>query len=107
MAKLFAFRHGQTTFNRDRIFTGWLDPNLTAVGLKECMRIAEELKDEGPTKAYASDLLRSRRTLCIVLRDRKNVPIIIDPRIKERNYGDLKYPHLKVWDFHQVNFLCL
>ena len=90
MAKIFIFRHGQTTFNRDRIFCGWMDPDLTEDGIKECEQIAERLKSVKPTKAYTSDLKRAQHTLSIVLDDRKDkIPIIIDPRIKERNYGDL------------------
>ena len=89
MTKIFVFRHGQTTYNKSGIFTGWLDPNLTQEGIEECRRIAEQLKNEKPTRAYASDLTRAKNTLYLVLGDRKNVPVIIDSRIKERSYGDL------------------
>ncbi len=90
MAKIFIFRHGQTTFNRDRIFCGWMDPDLTEDGIKECEQIAERLKSVKPTKAYTSDLKRAQHTLNLVLGEMKDkIPIIIDPRIKERNDGDL------------------
>ena len=90
MAKIFLFRHGQTTYNRDGILTGWEDPDLTDNGIKECLEIAKQLKDEIPTKAYASDLKRSQHTLSLALGDKKNkITIVIDPRIKERDYGDL------------------
>ncbi len=90
MAKIFLFRHGQTTDNRDKIFCGWRDPDLTEDGIKECKQIAEKLKNVVPTKAYTSDLKRAQHTLYLVLGDRKDkIPIMIDPRLKERNYGDL------------------
>jgi 2,3-bisphosphoglycerate-dependent phosphoglycerate mutase len=90
MATIFVFRHGQTVYNKEKIFTGWKDSDLTKEGVEECKQIARELRDESPTKAYASDLKRSQRTLYIVLGDRKNeIPVIIDSRIKERSYGDL------------------
>jgi 2,3-bisphosphoglycerate-dependent phosphoglycerate mutase len=109
MATIFVFRHGQTTYNRDAIFTGWSDADLTEEGVKECEGIAEQLKEIKPTRAYASDLKRSQKTLYIVLGGRKGeVPVIIDERLRERDYGALnglsktetekKYPkEYKLW----------
>ena len=91
MAKIFVFRHGQTAYNRNNIFTGWADSELTDEGIKECEQIAEELKDVRPTKAYTSDLKRAQDTLYIVLGSRKDVPVVIDERIKERGYGELTH----------------
>ncbi|MGC8730024.1 MAG: histidine phosphatase family protein [Candidatus Micrarchaeia archaeon] len=92
MTEIYLFRHGQTNYNKDKIFTGWLDPDINEEGIKECYEIAEQLKDIKPTKAYASDLKRSQHTLQVVLEGinaKDGVEIVIDPRIKERNYGDL------------------
>ncbi|HUB92506.1 MAG TPA: histidine phosphatase family protein [Candidatus Saccharimonadales bacterium] len=90
MAKLFVFRHGQTAYNRNRIFTGWHDSELTEDGIRECEDVARQLRGEKPTKAYTSDLKRAQHTLYIILGTEKDrVPVIIDPRIKERNYGEL------------------
>lgn len=90
MTKIFVFRHGQTAYNRDKIFTGWMDSDLTEEGIAECKQVAEKLKEVRPTKAYVSDLKRSQHTLYIVLGNRKGeVPIIIDSRLRERDYGDL------------------
>lgn len=91
MAKIFVFRHGQTAYNKDKIFTGWADSELTDEGVKECEEIREELKDVKPTKAYTSDLKRAQDTLYIVLGERKDIPIVIDQRIKERDYGELTH----------------
>lgn len=90
MAKVFIFRHGQTEDNKNNIFSGWRDSDLTPEGIKEAEEIAEKLKDEPVTKSYESDLIRSKHTLEIVLRPHPNTPIIEDPRIKERNYGNLQ-----------------
>jgi 2,3-bisphosphoglycerate-dependent phosphoglycerate mutase len=90
MTKIFVFRHGQTSYNKKRIFTGWEDSELTEEGMKECEKIAEQLSNEKPTKAYTSDLKRAQHTLYLVLgADRDKIPIVIDARIKERDYGDL------------------
>lgn len=89
MSKIFIFRHGQTSDNKEKIFSGWRNVDLTLEGIQEAEKIADTLQKEFPTKAYASDLIRSQHTLKIVLRNHPQTPITIDPRIKERNYGDL------------------
>lgn len=90
MAKIFIFRHGQSFDNKEHIFSGWRDPDLTPEGIEEAKKIGEELKDEPVNKAYQSDQIRSKHTLDLVLNGyHQNVEVLTDPRIKERNYGDL------------------
>lgn len=90
MAKIFIFRHGQTTDNLDHDFSGIRDVDLTPTGIEEAKTIAEKLKNEPVTKAYQSNQIRSKHTLELVLNGfHKDVEIITDPRIKERDYGNL------------------
>jgi 2,3-bisphosphoglycerate-dependent phosphoglycerate mutase len=90
MAKIFIFRHGQTADNLIHEFSGWRDVDLDENGIKEAEGISEKLKNEKATKAYYSDLIRSKHTLELVLNGyHKNVEVFEDPRIKERDYGDL------------------
>lgn len=90
MAKIFLFRHGQTTFNEHNLFNGWLESDLDPAGIEEAKKIGEELKDQPVTKAYCSDLRRSKHTLELVLNGyHKHVQVIIDPRLRERDYGEL------------------
>lgn len=90
MAKIFIFRHGQTTDNFEHDFSGVRDVDLTPAGIEEAKQIAEKLKNEPVTKAYESDQTRSKHTLDLVLNGyHKDVEIITDPRIKERDYGNL------------------
>ena len=90
MSQIFLFRHGQTTYNQQKIFTGWSDPPLTDLGIKQAKYLAELLKDIRLDIAYQSRLLRSRHTLEIVLKYHpKCTKIITDDRIIERSYGDL------------------
>ncbi len=90
MAKVYLFRHGQTTDNKNHTFSGFRDVDLTLEGEEEARRIGEELKDIPVNKAYTSDQIRSKRTLELVLdKYHKNVDIIEDERIKERDYGNL------------------
>jgi 2,3-bisphosphoglycerate-dependent phosphoglycerate mutase len=63
---------------------------LTKEGIEEAKKIGEELKNEKITKAYQSDLIRSQHTLRLVLGNyHQGVEIVTDPRIKERDYGNL------------------
>lgn len=90
MSKIFIFRHGQTEDNKNHTFSGWRDTDLTPAGVEEAKEIGEKLKNEPVTKAYQSDQIRSKHTLDFVLNDyHQEIEIITDPRIKERNYGDL------------------
>ncbi len=90
MAKIFIFRHGQTFDNKDHVFSGWRDTDLTPDGIAEAKGIGEKLKNEKVIKAYQSDLLRSKHTLELVLNGyHEGVDVITDPRIKERDYGNL------------------
>jgi 2,3-bisphosphoglycerate-dependent phosphoglycerate mutase len=90
MAKIFVIRHGETTDNKAKIFSGKRDVDLTEAGIEEAKRIGEKLRNEKITKAYESNQLRSRHTLSLILNGyHKNVQIIADPRIRERDYGDL------------------
>jgi 2,3-bisphosphoglycerate-dependent phosphoglycerate mutase len=90
VAKIYIFRHGQTTDNKSHTFSGFRDPDLTPEGIDEAKKIGEQLKDVAVNKAYTSDQIRSKRTLELVLDGyHKNVAIVTDARIKERSYGDL------------------
>ena len=90
MPKIIIIRHGETTDNKDKIFSGNRDVDLTEEGIEEAKKIGEELKDEKITKAYQSNQLRSKHTLSLVLNDHhSNTEIFTDARIRERDYGDL------------------
>ena len=89
MAKIFVFRHAQTTDNLSKTFSGRRDPELTEDGVKEAEKIKHELKDEKVTKAYCAPNRRTKHTLEIALKGHVGVEVIADPRIRERDYGDL------------------
>jgi 2,3-bisphosphoglycerate-dependent phosphoglycerate mutase len=100
MSTIYLFRHGQTTYNRDKIFTGWSDPPLTNLGVEQAEYLATLLKDTKINIAYQSRLIRSIHTLEIVLKPHLKKPqIITDDRVIERNYGDLNdHPHQEIID---------
>jgi 2,3-bisphosphoglycerate-dependent phosphoglycerate mutase len=90
MAKLFIFRHGQTYDNLEHDFSGIHDTKLTPAGINEAKEIGEKLKNIAVTLAYQSDQIRSQETLNLVLGNyHPNTKVVTDPRIRERDYGDL------------------
>lgn len=90
MSTIFLFRHGQTEFNRDKIFTGWLDSKLTPLGIDQAKALGILLKDKKIDLAYQTRLSRSIDTLKEVLAFHPECKqVITDDRIIERSYGDL------------------
>lgn len=89
MAKLFVFRHAQSTDNAKHIFSGKRNPDLTDQGIREAENIKDQLNNEAVTKAYTSNLLRAKHTLEIVLQTHPGIVPLIDDRLRERDYGDL------------------
>lgn len=90
MSTIYLFRHGQTEFNRDKRFTGWIDSKLTDLGREQAQKIADLLATKTINYAYQTRLSRSIETLDIVLKlhpecNRR----ITDDRLIERSYGDL------------------
>lgn len=87
---IYLFRHGQTTYNRDGKFTGWNNPDLTAKGILNAKSVGKQLKNKQIDMAFHSGLRRSKHTLEIVLKGHNECKkIIVDKRMRERNYGKL------------------
>ena len=71
MHKLVLLRHGQSQWNLDNRFTGWVDVDLTEQGESEAREAGRLLKEEGFTfdLAYTSLLKRAIRTLWLTLEE--------------------------------------
>lgn len=96
--KIYLFRHGETTYNRDRRFTGLRNSKLTKEGKTHARTIARKLKNKKFQVAIYTSLSRSKDTLNLVLKKHPECAMLIkDDRMIERNYGNLqgKY-HSKV-----------
>jgi len=87
--KIFLFRHGQTRFNKDKRFTGWLDSNLTQKGKNDAKIIAKLLRNKQVDVAFETKLSRSKDTLKEVLKHHNPV-VLRDDRMMERCYGELQ-----------------
>ena len=87
---IYLFRHGQTTYNRDKRFTGFHDPSLTLLGKKQAYFLAKKLKNKKFQVAFYTKLKRSKQTLDLVLKYHPECKKIIkNDRMIERNYGSL------------------
>jgi broad specificity phosphatase PhoE len=81
---LLLVRHGETDWNRDGRWQGHSDTHLNDVGRRQAARLAAEL--DGVDVVYSSDLARARET-AEILAARLELPIRIDPRLRERSFG--------------------
>lgn len=94
MATLALVRHGQSQWNLENRFTGWVDVPLTDLGRSEARRAGELLKEAGVhfDIAFTSDLQRAQDTLRIILEvlDQEDLPVEKDQALNERHYGALQ-----------------
>lgn len=93
MPRLILLRHGQSQWNLENRFTGWVDVDLTAQGEAEAKRGGELIARAGfrPAVMFTSVLNRATRTGAMALEAAglKDVPVIQDWRLNERHYGGL------------------
>ena len=91
MPKLVLVRHGQSIWNLQNRFTGWIDVPLTEKGKEEAYKAGELLKDIRFDVAYTSMLTRAQETLRIILETiGLLIPVIKDEALNERHYGALQ-----------------
>ncbi|KAL7578284.1 hypothetical protein ACA910_012697 [Epithemia clementina (nom. ined.)] len=92
--RLVLVRHGESTWNKENKFTGWVDCPLSEEGESESHACGRLLKEAGYTfdKAYTSTLKRAIKTLWIILEelDQMYIPIVNNWRLNERHYGALQ-----------------
>ena len=84
---IYLVRHGQTDDNKNHIIQG--NNPLNDVGKQQVQDTAEMLKDVKFDVCYCSPMKRTVQTLEIIAKHHKNMPIIYDERLKERDYGNL------------------
>jgi 2,3-bisphosphoglycerate-dependent phosphoglycerate mutase len=94
MHKLVLLRHGESIWNKENLFTGWTDVDLSEKGREEARDAGRVLKDAGYVfdVAYTSVLKRAIRTLWMALdeMDLIWIPVDRDWRLNERHYGALQ-----------------
>jgi 2,3-bisphosphoglycerate-dependent phosphoglycerate mutase len=94
MFTLVLVRHGQSTWNLENRFTGWIDVGLSDLGREEAHSAATLLLEGNYTfdVAYTSVLKRAIQTLWIILEDMDLmwIPVYRNWRLNERHYGALQ-----------------
>jgi 2,3-bisphosphoglycerate-dependent phosphoglycerate mutase len=91
---LILLRHGNSTWNQENRFTGWVDVDLSDQGRTEAKRAGQLLAESGlkPDLLYTSRLKRAINTANIALAEaeRSWIDVKRDWRLNERHYGDLQ-----------------
>ena len=107
MPILALVRHGQSLWNHENRFTGWVDVPLTEKGRAEARQAAQSLQGLKFDVAYTSALTRAQETLAILTEALgQRIPVIRDAALNERHYGDLqglnKEDAAKRWGDEQI-----
>ena len=95
MGRLILVRHGESKLNRDGIFYGQLDPELTEKGVKQAEEAKEILRDFHYDEIYVSDLVRARDTARIL--NHRELEVTETEKLRELNFGifeGLKYDEI-------------
>jgi 2,3-bisphosphoglycerate-dependent phosphoglycerate mutase len=108
---LILVRHGQSEWNEQNLFTGWKDPGLTELGIKEAKNAGSLISDKGIQfdEMFTSMLIRAQDTGAIILDsiNQQDIPITKNQALNERNYGSLaglnKDDARKKWGEEQVH----
>jgi 2,3-bisphosphoglycerate-dependent phosphoglycerate mutase len=91
MPQLVLVRHGQSLWNLEDRFTGWVDVPLTDLGREEARRAGTLLASHRFDVAYTSNLARAQNTLALIQESMGvSIPTIRDQALNERHYGDLQ-----------------
>ncbi len=92
MPKLVLLRHGESQWNLENRFTGWIDVPLSPKGEQEAQAAGQKLAGTKFDRAYTSVLKRAIDTLAIVLKviGQSTIPVENDKALNERMYGELQ-----------------
>lgn len=92
MARLVLLRHGESQWNLENRFTGWVDVPLSARGVQEARNAGEKLRPYRFDRAFTSVLQRANETLRLALEviGQTAVPTEKDKALNERMYGELQ-----------------
>jgi 2,3-bisphosphoglycerate-dependent phosphoglycerate mutase len=92
MGKLILLRHGESQWNLENRFTGWVDIPLTDKGRREALRAGQRIKDIKLDRGFTSVLIRAIESLEYALKGagQEGIPVEKDKALNERMYGDLQ-----------------
>lgn len=94
MSLLVLVRHGESQWNLENRFTGWVDVPLSEKGVQEARNAGEKLKKEAVhfDIGFTSNLQRAQNTLKLMLEvlGQPDLSVTRDEALNERHYGDLQ-----------------
>ena len=92
MSKLVLIRHGESQWNLENRFTGWVEVPLSPKGIEEAKAAGKKLAGFKFDRAFSSVLARANETLRLVLEGigQTGIPIEKDKALNERMYGELQ-----------------
>ena len=94
IATMVLVRHGESKYNLENRFTGWLDVPLSEKGILEAIEVGNKLKKVGIRidRAYVSGLQRTQKSLEYIVEafGQGNIPTEQSVALNERYYGDLQ-----------------
>src|SRR5687767_8490914 len=92
MGRLVLLRHGESQWNLENRFTGWVDVPLSPRGIQEARNAGEKLRPYSFDRAFTSVLQRANETLRLTLDavGQTQIPIEKDKALNERMYGELQ-----------------
>ena len=93
MNKLVIIRHGESIWNKENIFNGWIDTPLSEKGIEQAKKAGTVLKEKGFSFdiAFTSLLERASNTLNLILKEMNlSIPVEKSWRLNERHYGALQ-----------------
>jgi 2,3-bisphosphoglycerate-dependent phosphoglycerate mutase len=81
MSKLILMRHGQSSWNEQNLFTGWVDIPLSEAGIRESIEGGKRIKDIPIDSIFTSTLVRAHMTLALAMLQHagKKVPVFLHP----------------------------
>lgn len=90
MPTLILARHGESLWNREGLWTGLTDIELSEVGHEEAAHAGAFLANTPIDRAFVSELSRARQTIEAILQfqqNTKDIPVVEDPALNEKDYG--------------------
>jgi broad specificity phosphatase PhoE len=96
--------HAITLDNEAGIATGWLPGELSEAGRRAARELGERRRDDGIDAIHVSDLRRALETVEIAF-GRSAIPVVVDPRLRECNYGALNGAPVALLDRERLDHL--
>ncbi len=100
--RLFIVRHGDAEHIQRQIIAGWKNVNLTELGQKQALELANKLKNKNIDYIFSSDLARTQQTANIIAQELK-VPVASDWLLRERNNGQLEGQSKQEINWQEIN----